>query len=115
MSSSRREAAEIARGTLAILEAGEYRTESGTVVTIRDRLHHAIAGTESYPPDIDPPPIKSRSNPTRITVDNISTLAAVTMVAAEGHRPEALNFASAKNPGGGFLRGARAQSSSAMP
>jgi uncharacterized protein (TIGR02452 family) len=97
---------------LAILEAGEYRTESGSLVTIRDRLQHAIAGTESYPTDVDLPTIGPRDNSTRIIVDNTTTLAAVEMVAAEGYLPAALNFASAKNPGRGFLRGARAQEES---
>jgi uncharacterized protein (TIGR02452 family) len=112
MSTSRRHAAEIARGTLAILEAGEYRTESGTLVTISDRLQHAIAGTQCYPPDVILPTVEPRDKPTRINVDNKTTLAAVAMVAADGHLPVALNFASAKNPGGGFMRGSRAQEES---
>jgi uncharacterized protein (TIGR02452 family) len=112
MSISRSDAREIARSTLAIVEAGEYRTESGALVSIRARLHEAIAGSESYPPDVDLPTIRPGAKLTWITVDNKTTLGGVAMVAAEGYATAALNFASAKNPGGGFLRGARAQEES---
>jgi uncharacterized protein (TIGR02452 family) len=45
-------------------------------------------------------------------VTNESTLDAARRLVQEGHRVAALNFASAKNPGGGFLSGARAQEES---
>jgi uncharacterized protein (TIGR02452 family) len=50
--------------------------------------------------------------PTTFEVVNDTTLVATRKLVADGFRPVALNFASARHPGGGFLGGARAQEES---
>ena len=108
----RRQAAELGRETVSILEAGRYTTADGAVVEIRDLLSRAVAGTLSYPPDCDVPPPRAGEHATSITVSNETTLEAARQFIESGHRPAVLNFASATHPGGGFRSGARAQEES---
>ena len=92
--------------------AGRYVTPQGTVVAIGDAVQRSVEGTVSYPPDRPMPLANPGDMQTVIEVTNESTLVAAARLVEAGHRPVALNFASAKHPGGGFLGGARAQEES---
>ena len=103
-----------AQETVSILERGDYPAPSGRTVSIAGGLAEAIQGTVLYRPDeLDAllrrlPPATSETG-THIEVTDETTLAAAQRLCAQGSVPYALNFASAKNPGGGFLNGAHAQ------
>lgn len=108
----RTDLARVAEESLAIIRAGHYTGPAGRVVALGKHLRQAKDGTCSYPPEarVKVPAFPDR--PTRIDVVNATTLDAARGLADKGHRVAALNFASAKNPGGGFLSGARAQEES---
>jgi uncharacterized protein (TIGR02452 family) len=100
---------EIARQTVAITEAGEYAHPHAGSVSIAESVATAVKGTRLYLPD-EPVTITSATNSGPvIEVTRESTLEAA---ARAGDDAAALNFASAKNAGGGFLGGAQAQEES---
>jgi uncharacterized protein (TIGR02452 family) len=95
-----------------IIHSGRYTAADGRTVFVRDHLAEAIERTVSYPPDADLPAFHSAGHDTRFEVINETTLSAARRLVLDGFDPVALNFASAKHPGGGFLGGARAQEES---
>ncbi|MFF0484707.1 TIGR02452 family protein [Streptomyces sp. NPDC004435] len=101
---------EIARQTEAIVAAGSYTAPGGRTVSLHEDLAAALAGTRLYGPEPVPvTPGTGRAG--RIEVTGESSLAAARRMtgAAPGAPVAVLNFASARNPGGGYLNGAQAQ------
>src|SRR5260221_8898092 len=102
----------MAKQTVAICDAGFYVAPSGARVNIGAELDSAKAGTILYSPE-KPPAQKKRVGgvvSTRFEVKNETTFHALARLAGSGSgHLGCLNFASAKNPGGGFLNGSLAQ------
>jgi uncharacterized protein (TIGR02452 family) len=104
---------ELAKRNEEIAGRGSYRTADGTEVVIRDWLARAQQETVSYPPDwsvTDDPSDRPAGSAFEVTAEG-SMAAAQRLVREYGDTAAVgvLNFASARNPGGGYLRGARSQ------
>jgi uncharacterized protein (TIGR02452 family) len=100
----------MARETVAICEVGFYKVASGERVDIAADLTRAKAGTVLYSSEKLPSLTKQGTGPaTRFEVRNETTFQALTRLDGSGGHVACLNFASAKNPGGGFLNGSLAQ------
>jgi len=104
----------IARDTVAILESGTYQAPAGRTVDLREAIAACKSATTCYGPN-ELVAMRRKQNPdtgaaARITVGNETSLQSARELLESGaERVACLNFASAKNPGGGFLGGAEAQ------
>lgn len=110
----------IARETMDALEKGQYIAPDGQTIDLTALLTTCLNGTQSYESDglsriREQVLAQPGSHPTTtFAVVNETTLeGCARLIAGQQYRQiGVLNFASARNPGGGFLGGARAQEES---
>lgn len=99
-----------ANETVSICGTGSYITPNGRRVELKPQIEAAINGTVLYSPESPPRSRESRpTSTTLVEVKNETTCYALGRLFRAGGHVGCLNFASAKNPGGGFLTGAQAQ------
>jgi uncharacterized protein (TIGR02452 family) len=110
---------QLARQTVEIVERGAYTSTNGRLLDISRTVRACLDATRLFEPgeleqlrrQVLAQPAESL--PTTFEVVNETTLSGIARLLSDGPGPvAALNFASARNPGGGFLTGSQAQEES---
>lgn len=95
----------IAQQTEQIVAAGGYRTADGREISVAAETAAARAGTRLFGPE----PVRISPFPPVDTVLEVTGESSLEAARRLTGPVAVLNFASARNPGGGFLNGAQAQ------